>query len=177
MRFNTFTSFALILAGVVSALPTSSGAQGLEVREAALGNSEDASDVYARDTSDDVYVREAAAAAAGVVDTGLALDARAKYKASKIDLDFPKKLDRGSIAQNQRETATDLAKKALFQADCTAGKVIYGWHDENTEDPVEHFTVKPTKGDGVGKGNIHVHRDGSWTQGAGGKANHGDGKV
>ncbi|KAJ0124787.1 hypothetical protein J7T55_006128 [Diaporthe amygdali] len=175
MRFIAFTSLALALTGAVSSLSIPSGAQELAVRKAALGNPEDRTNFYYRDTSDDVYTREAAAAAGG--NAGLALDARAKYKPSKIDLDFPKKLERGSIAQKEREEATDLAKKALFQAEVTAGKVIYGWHDENTEDPVEHFTVRPTDGPGDGKGNIHVHRDGSWTQGAGGKANHGDGQV
>jgi hypothetical protein len=169
MRFTTFTSLALTLAAAVSAVPVTSP-QGIAVRDTSVARSDSTSaSLYAREEQDaDISVE---------IDADELLDARGKYKASKITLNFPKTLEKGSIPQNQREDATDLGKKAMYQADVKEGTVIYGWHDENTEDPVEHFTINPTQGSGDSNGKIHVHRDGSWTQGAGGNAASGDGQV
>lgn len=103
------------------------------------------------------------------------LAARAKFKLGKsVDLFIPKQLQKGKIDQKDRPEAQELGEKAMFQAGVTKGDVIYGWHDENTEDPENHFTIQPNPN---GKGKIHVHKDGSWTQGLKGKAASGNGQV
>lgn len=162
MRFSTMFSLAFTLAAAVSALPAASPNQGLAAHDDNLN-------VYERSATDDLYTRSESEF------EGSILDARAKFKASKIDLGFNKKLTKGTIAQDQREGAEELAKKAMFQADVTDGEVVFGWHDENTEDPVEHFTRNPASGPDASKGKIHIHRDGSWTQRKEGAANKGDG--
>jgi len=155
VRFFNFVSLALSLAAVVSAAPAS----GIEIREAFTLTAGNEASLPACD-----------------VDTRTVLEAR-KYKASKIDLSFPKKLKQGSIKQKELKTTVDLGKRAMYQALVLAGTILYGWHDENTDEPVEHFTIEPSKGDGASKGKIHVHRDGSRTQGPGGKATKGNGIV
>jgi hypothetical protein len=172
MHFTTVISLALSLAVAVTAAPTGDY-QGLAARDASLASRSEQPDFYPHEIShypsSELYAREPV--------LGAILETRAKYKASKISLTFNKQLQKGSIPQSEREDATELGKKAMFQASITAGAVIYGWHDENTEDPVEHFTIQPSAGEGDSKGKIHVHRDGSWTQGMKGAAASGNGQV
>jgi hypothetical protein len=93
----------------------------------------------------------------------------------KVVVPFPNSFVLGSIPQNEKPEAVELAQKALFQAGATTGTITKGWHDEHSQDPLEHFDIE--KHDAPKKGIFHVHRDGSWTQGKGGKAAHGDGRV
>ncbi|KAK3689555.1 hypothetical protein B0T22DRAFT_461774 [Podospora appendiculata] len=165
MRFSAFASLALTLAVAVGAIPTPvPNTDEIAAREDSLTGSSSSSTLSAA-----VHNLEAATEAR---------DIAAKYNPSKITLTFPKTLAKGSIPQNQREAATDLGKKAMFQAGVKVGTLVFGWHSENTEDPIEHFTINPSSPDDKAKlGKIHVHRDGSWTQGLGGLKAHGDGKV
>lgn len=100
------------------------------------------------------------------------LEARKKYRAGSYTLTV--KLEKGS-KPNANEL--DDGKRAMCDADVDTGVVVYGWHPEGTSstDKEDHFTIKPTKGGGAGAGMIHVHKDGSWTQGTGGKVNSGNG--
>jgi hypothetical protein len=173
MRFSTFTSLALTLAAAVTAAPVTAS-QGLTATGSGVPSAVNIT--LGLSAGDNDKAPNSGLNLGLDIDTD-DLDARGKYKASKITLNFPKTLEKGSIPQNQREDATDLGKKAMYQADVKEGTVIYGWHDERTEDPVEHFTINPSEGSGASNGKIHVHRDGSWTQGAGGNAASGDGQV
>ncbi|KAK3317788.1 hypothetical protein B0T19DRAFT_405455 [Cercophora scortea] len=162
MRFSAFASLALTLAVAVRAIPTPVPATDeIAAREDSLTDRSS--------TLSAVHNLEAATEAR---------DIAAKYNPSKITLTFPKTLSKGSIPQKEREAATDLGKRAMFQAGVKVGTLVFGWHSENTEDPIEHFTIDPSSPDDKAKlGKIHVHRDGSWTQGPGGLSAHGDGKV
>ncbi|KAI1769892.1 hypothetical protein F4818DRAFT_446741 [Hypoxylon cercidicola] len=161
MRFVTFTSVALFFASAVWTAPAAT--------TTALVSRDDQISVEARGIPEDLHFHTAAD-----IET---LEAR-KPKWQKIDVeDKTGRGKGGKIPQNQWEDAKEKAQKALFQADCTKGDVVNKWHIDGSQDPEEHITVKPRGGDGEKKGEIHVHRDGSWTQGAGGKANSGNGNV
>lgn len=94
MRFDTIVSLAFTLAATVSAATVNALPQGLDTRN---------DPIDARD-----FVE------------GSILETR-KFKESKVTLTFPKTLSKGSIAQNQREDATSLGKKAMYEAAVTAG--------------------------------------------------------
>lgn len=104
-------------------------------------------------------------------ESSLSLEARTKFKPAKITLVMPKGLERGRIQQEELEETAFLVKRAMFEAGVTEGTVLYGWHGQGTtsSDPVDHVTVQPTSGAGVSHGKMHIHRDGSWTQGPGGQ--------
>lgn len=95
------------------------------------------------------------------------LDARAKYRAGAYTL-TTSKMEKGTKPDADE---LDDGKRAMCGAGVTDGYVIYGWHGEGTStaDPLNHFTIQPTKGANAGSGKIHVHEDGTWTQGDGGK--------
>lgn len=160
MRFTLYTRTILALVSAVSAIPS-----GI--------TSSSYNDYAVRGTAQEVFAGGDHTGAQEDRDaTWLSLEARmAKFKESKISLTISKTLEAGRISQGQLEDTTTLAKCAMFEAGVTHGEVIYGWHGAgtNTKDPVDHVTIKPTEGPGAAEGNMHVHRDGSWTQGPGGK--------
>lgn len=95
------------------------------------------------------------------------LDARAKYRPAAYTLTTTK------MIKGTKLTAKDLdaGKRAMCGAGVTAGSVMFGWKGEGkpVQDPVNHFTIQPTAGPNSSKGKIRVHKNGSWTQGPGGK--------
>lgn len=151
MRFTVFTSILFTLAATVSAVPLevlSDSVQDLAVREPALGE-------YAANV-----VRDAV------------LEARKKYRAGAYTLGV--NLSRGS---KPSAAEIDIGKRAMCDADVDEGIVVYGWHGDGTKtlDKVDHFTIQPKKGNGSKNGMIHVHKDGSWTQGDSGTVAFGKG--
>ncbi|KAK8108216.1 uncharacterized protein PG998_010229 [Apiospora kogelbergensis] len=176
MRFSTFaTSVALLFGSAAPAAPTASPAALMERAEPL--NTEaavDFSEESALDFADGLEAR------APVIDTDAAILEARKPKWEKVSVSNKagtKGNKGGKITQKEWGHVEDLAQKALYQADCTSGDVTYKWHQDGSQDPEEHFTIHPTGGSGASKGEIHVHKNGSWTQGKGGAANHGNGQV
>lgn len=148
MQFTTFFSVALALVASVAAIPTPSS---------------ESQGLAARDADTAIFSR------------GMILETR-KAKWEKVPLAISTKPKIGTIKQNELLHTEELGQKALYQAgELAGGAVVCGWHDLHSEDPVEHFTIEPTAGKA---GRIHVHRDGSWSQGTPGpKQKKGDGQV
>ncbi|KAK7981172.1 hypothetical protein PG989_013629 [Apiospora arundinis] len=176
MRFSTFaTSVALLFGSAALAAPTASPAALVE-RGEQLSNI-DASGLVARDVD----------APAAVVDfenndveeeqEDSLLEAR-KPKWEKVKVENKAGSGKGGkISQKEWHEVEPLAQRALYQADCSSGDVTHKYHLDGSQDDKYHWTVAPKGGNGASKGQIHLYKDGSWSQGKGGSANHGDGKI
>lgn len=159
MRFSII-SVALTLAAFTSAVP--------------FGASDSSNDILARDNTangldnagHEFVVRGIDPDTLNLFARAI-LDARAKYRAGAYTLTTTR-MEKGT---KPNADEIDDGKRAMCGAGVTDGYVIYGWHGEGTStaDPLNHFTIQPTKGTNSGKGKIHVHEDGSWTQGDSGK--------
>jgi len=137
MRFSTVITLGLTLvatasACIVGAMPVNN-LQDLTTREASLDISES---LYTRDVSE--------------------LVARAK-----ASLKIPKKLESGSVSQQEEPEVTDLGEEAMKDHGVKKGTLVCGWHIRGSRDKREHFTIEPSDG----SKRIHVYKDGSSTQG------------
>jgi hypothetical protein len=163
MRFTVFTSsVALLFAATAWTAPTAVP-QGLATRD--NGISLDAQVASADADLDDI-------AHLAVLETR-----KAKWEKVKVKDDTGKAGKGGKLKQNEKDEAEELSQKALYQAGCSSGTITYRWHNDGSQDPQEHLTVDPAEGDCVANGQMHIHRDGSWTQGPGGNTASGDGQV
>ncbi|KAK9783825.1 hypothetical protein SCAR479_00384 [Seiridium cardinale] len=161
MRYFTFTSVTLILASVAFAAPTAGST--------AVISRDDQISPEVRAVPEDLDIRD-------VTNDFNLLDARKpKWEKIKVTDETGKDKKGGKIPQNEWSDYEDMAQKALYQAECGSGKVIHKFHVDGSQDPEEHFTINPSGCTGKGKGEIHVHRDGDWTQGKKGKENSGNG--
>lgn len=90
-------------------------------------------------------------------DLSATLDERSLLEArAKTDLTIPKKLEKGSISQQQHEDTMTYGKAALQRHDHKSGTVVNGWHNEGSQDDRNHFTIEPHDGK---KGRIHVYNE------------------
>lgn len=154
MRFSIF-SVALTLAVCTSAVPF--GADGELAARDVTSNDMNGHELVIRGTAPNILEHFARAI----------LDARAKYRAGAYTLTT------SGMEKGTKPDANELddGKRAMCAAGVTKGYVIYGWHGEGTSsaDKENHFTIQPQAGSGANSGKIHVHEDGTWTQGDGGK--------
>lgn len=167
MRFTVLSSVALTFAATAIAIPTPGAlTQEGSTRGALNDQVETPNSAVAKLHIDSLEPRD------GI----LPLEPRAK-----VTLTIPKTLQTGrSFKQNEVAEAMELGECAMKEASVTAGTVLSSWHSSlttNTQDKNMHFTIKPTAGDGMSKGQIHVQKTGAWTQGAGGKKASGTGET
>jgi hypothetical protein len=163
MRFSVLTtSMALCFAATAWTAPTAAP-QGLVARD-------DTVNLDARAVPEDLHMRD--------IEHLAVLDVRkAKWEKVKVKDETGKAGKGGKLKQNEKSEAEELSQKALYQAGCSSGTITYRWHQDGSQDPEEHLTVDPEEGDCVANGQMHIHRDGSWTQGPGGNTASGDGQV
>jgi len=80
---------------------------------------------------------------------------------AKASLKIPKKLESGSVSQQEEPEVTDLGEEAMKDHGVKKGTLVCGWHIRGSRDKREHFTIEPSDG----SKRIHVYKDGSSTQG------------